>query len=113
MHEYSIIAALVDQVETQLSARGASQAKRVIVSIGELSGVDPGLLASAYEVFRERTVCESADLEIRNVAAVWKCPSCARAIEKGSILRCADCGTPGRLESGDEIILERIEMEVA
>ena len=30
-----------------------------------------------------------------------------------SMLRCAACGTPARLVAGDEILLERIEMEVS
>jgi hypothetical protein len=28
------------------------------------------------------------------------------------VLRCGDCGAAGRLSAGDEILLERIEMEV-
>ena len=30
-----------------------------------------------------------------------------------AVLSCPDCGAPARLTSGDEIILEQIEMEVA
>jgi hypothetical protein len=47
------------------------------------------------------------------VAARWSCPGCGRPIASGEILRCPDCLRPARLEAGDEILLEQIEMEVA
>jgi Zn finger protein HypA/HybF involved in hydrogenase expression len=31
----------------------------------------------------------------------------------GERLRCPDCGLPAALRAGDEIVLERIEMEVS
>jgi len=82
------------------------------VRIGELSGVEPDLLASAYQVFRERTVCESAELSIERVEARWECGECGSAGISGGSLRCAICGGAPRLAQGDEILLQRIEMEV-
>jgi Zn finger protein HypA/HybF involved in hydrogenase expression len=45
------------------------------------------------------------------VAARWACIACDRDVAKGAVLRCEACGRPARLVHGDEIILERIEME--
>jgi hydrogenase nickel incorporation protein HypA/HybF len=112
MHEYSIVAALVSQVEVQAARHGASAVRRLHVSIGELSGVEVDLLAKAYDVFRERTLLGDASLEIRTCPARWSCPKCERPIERGQVLRCDACDVPARLSAGDEIILERIEMEV-
>jgi hydrogenase nickel insertion protein HypA len=86
--------------------------RRLHVRLGELSGVDSGLLETAFSLCRERTVCAGAALDIERVRAVWACASCGRAVEPGEILRCPGCGRPARLRAGDEIILERIEMEV-
>ena len=44
--------------------------------------------------------------------AAWGCPACAASIPAGAVLRCAACGASAKLLSGDEIILEQIEMEV-
>ena len=66
MHEYSIIQSLVDVVERSVGDRGVPQ--RIEVRIGELSGVDCGLLATAYEVFRAGTLCETATMTIDRVA---------------------------------------------
>jgi hydrogenase nickel incorporation protein HypA/HybF len=114
MHEYSIVRALVDQVEGQARDHGAVAVHRVRVQIGELSGVEGDLLASAYELVRAGSpVCTGAELEIVPVPASWVCGLCGTAVEKGGRLSCPDCGAPAKLVAGEEILLERIEMEVA
>lgn len=113
MHEYSIVEALLRRVESEARLRKAVSVGRIRVALGELSGVDPELLATAYEVFRARTLCEQADMEIRTVPALWTCPACGLPIASGQVLRCPACQSPARLASGDEIVLEQIEMEVA
>ena len=113
MHEYSIVQALLGQVERHARARQAVAIHKLHVSIGELSGVEVPLLETAYATFRERTLCAGAELEIHPVIAEWSCPGCRRSIPRGTALRCPDCGRPARLTRGDEIVLDRIEMEVA
>jgi hydrogenase nickel incorporation protein HypA/HybF len=112
VHEYSIIQSLVRRVEIEALQRHALSVGRIRIALGELSGVDPELLASAYEVFRERTICEGAPMEIRSVPALWECSGCGRPFARGEILQCPVCRRQARLASGDEIILEQIEMEV-
>ena len=71
MHEYSIVQALLERVTGEAQARGASKVVGLRVRLGELSGVDPALLATAFETFRERSVCEGASLAIERAAASW------------------------------------------
>ena len=112
MHEYSIVGSLIERVNVEAQQRGATSVSRVWVSIGELAGVDADLLLTAYETFRDHTICAHADLSLTRVPARWVCTNCERVIEDGAPLRCFDCCTPASLRSGDEILLERIEMEV-
>jgi hydrogenase nickel incorporation protein HypA/HybF len=112
VHEYSIIQALVERVEAEARARHATLVHRLSVRIGELSGVDVGLLTTAFEVFRERTICERATLDVAGVPARWECPVCDGEVGSGTMLRCGRCGAAARLAAGDEIMLDRIEMEV-
>ena len=112
MHEYSIVASLVDRVQREVDARPGAIVRRVRVEIGELAGVELPLLRTAFETFRERTVCAGADLVIESVAAAWRCPRCELPIRPGAILRCPICRRPARLAAGDDIMLQRIEMEV-
>jgi hydrogenase nickel incorporation protein HypA/HybF len=112
MHEYSIVQALLERVEGEARARGATAVHRLSIRVGELSGVEPELLATAYRTFRDRTICQAADLDLEIVAAQWACPACGRAIGRGALLSCPTCAVPARLAQGDEIMLDRIEMEV-
>jgi hydrogenase nickel incorporation protein HypA/HybF len=113
MHEYSIVMSLVERVEEIARERGAVAVRGLLVRIGELSGVETVLLETAYKTFRERTICENADLTILPVPARWTCSRCDQAIARGSVLRCPRCGVPARLAEGDEIVLDRVHLEVA
>jgi hydrogenase nickel incorporation protein HypA/HybF len=112
MHEYSIVQALVERVDAEVRARRATDVHRLHIRLGELSGVEPDLLTRAYDTFRERTVCERASLAVTLVPARWECPRCGAAIVGGDALRCRSCKVPASLVQGDEIMLDRIEMEV-
>ena len=111
MHEYSIVASLIDRVQQEATTHGGVRVHRLHVKIGELAGVEIDLLKTAFDTFRERTICDGAELTINTVAPAWACPSCKHEVEPGSILRCKECGHAARMIQGDEIILERIEME--
>ena len=111
MHEYSLVRAMADQVEQHARANNASSVRRVAVRIGALSGVEPELFATAFTLCREGILAE-AELDIRRSEAAWECPKCSASIPAGAVLRCTACAEPARLVTGDEIVLEQIEMEV-
>ena len=113
MHEYSIVQALMSQVEAEARKHGAIAIDKIELKIGELAGVEVDLLRTAFETFRERSICARAELEIEVVPATWSCPTCKDLFAAGARLQCTECGEPARLSSGDEIVLQRIEMEAA
>lgn len=113
MHEYSIVQSLLHRVETEARAHGASAVRRVKMRIGELSGLEPELVRSAYDLVRAGGLCAAAELEIIPVAARWVCRACGREVAPGQILRCPVCQAPARLAGGDEIFLDSLELEVA
>jgi hydrogenase nickel incorporation protein HypA/HybF len=113
MHEYSLVEALMRRVEQEARRRNALAVHRLAVRVGELAGVDPELFQTAYETFREGTICARAPLTVTRVEASWSCPRCRAPIAKGAILRCAACDVPARLDDGgDALTLDAIEMEV-
>jgi hydrogenase nickel incorporation protein HypA/HybF len=111
MHEYSLVRAMVDRVEQEARSRNATAVSRLAVRIGAMSGVEPELFASAFTLCREGILADT-QLDIRRSEAVWACPRCAASIPAGDVLRCASCDAPARMVTGDEILLEQIEMEV-
>ena len=112
MHEYGLMAALMERVEQEAAAHGALAVHRVRVQIGELSGVEPELLDSAFAIVRAGTICDRAVLDIERVAARWECGRCHRPVNAGEHLQCGVCGAPAVLAAGDEILLGQIELEV-
>ena len=112
MHEYSLVQDLFDQVSAQAAARGATAVRTVTVGVGELAGVDPELFATAFKTFREASPHPEAELSIHRVEARWECSGCAAPFQRGAVLRCSACGAPARLAAGEELTLERIELEV-
>lgn len=110
IHEYSIIDALLRRIDAEAAARGATSVTRVELRIGDLAGVERELLGFAFEAYREGTICAAADLVIHPVAARWECVQCGASSDRS--LRCASCDVPMKLAEGDDIILERLELEV-
>jgi hydrogenase nickel incorporation protein HypA/HybF len=112
MHEYSIVQAMFDQIEARAHERHALAVKRVTVRIGRSAGVDVPLLKTAYDTFRVKTICENAPLDVEEIPERWTCPSGHGDLVPGRKLACEVCGRPARLAAGDEIVLERLELEV-
>jgi hydrogenase nickel incorporation protein HypA/HybF len=113
MHEYSIVQALVDSVEAVARPHAGANVHHLYVQIGDLAGVDCDLLQTAYDTFRFGTICADAPMTIERVPARWECPQCHAPFAPGTVLRCSVCSEPARLAAGDEILLRRVEMEVA
>ncbi len=112
MHEYSLIQALLEQVEKQADSHGAVSVESIRVRVGEQAGVELDLFRTAFEMARDGTICSQAELELVAEPVRWQCPGCGETIAPGWVLRCAACDLPARLVQGDAILLERMELEV-
>ena len=64
MNEYSLVQAIFDQMSSIVASRHATSVRRVRVRIGHNAGVDPDLFRTAYDMFRVKTFCDEAPLEI-------------------------------------------------
>lgn len=113
MHEYSLVQAMFDRIDETARAHAAQRVRRVRVRVGQAAGVEIALFRTAYELCREGTMCAEAEMDIEEVPERWECPKGHGPLAPGTGLRCAECGSPARLTSGDEIILDRLELEVA
>jgi hydrogenase nickel incorporation protein HypA/HybF len=112
MHEYALVRALLQHVETAARAHRATAAQRVVVRIGALAGVERALFASAYAHCRAGTICARAELVIAAEDVLWRCAACGASIVNGRALTCAMCGGAAELAAGDALVLERIDLEV-
>ncbi len=115
MHELSVCLALIEQVERIARERTARTVSRIVVQLGPLSGVEPSLLRHAYPLAAAGTVAEHAELEIEAAEIVVQCSACgARSAATANRLLCSTCGGfRTRIVSGDEMILQRVELASA
>jgi hydrogenase nickel incorporation protein HypA/HybF len=78
MHEYSIVQSLIDTCEDHAKQNNATKVSKVLVKIGVMSGVEPSLLQTAFDTFKEKTICEDAEFIMNIQSVVIKCKSCQK-----------------------------------
>ena len=63
MHEHSLVHALLEQVERLAGEQGAGEVEEVRVQLGPLSGVEPLLVKTAFEMLAPATIAGQALLQ--------------------------------------------------
>ncbi len=113
MHELSICQALIEQVVQIADEHHAIRVTDIYLTIGPLSGVEPHLLEQAFPFAAVDTIAEKARLTIDKSPVKVYCESCGKeTIVAANKLLCGECGTwQTELIGGDEMILQRVELE--
>ena len=113
MHELSVCNALLLQVERIALEHHATKVTSIVLRVGPLSGVEPDLLRRAYPLAAAGSVAEDAQLEIQSADVVVHCSQCGdESTVRPNRLLCGQCGDfRTRLVSGDEMILQSLELE--
>ena len=110
MHELAIAQGLMGEVLRVAALHGASGVDMVVVRIGALAGVEPGLLERAFSVARAGTLAARAALEIEHGALFVVCSSCGAETEaRPDRIVCGACGDwKVRVVEGEEMLLVRV-----
>ena len=113
MHELSVCLSILDQVRSIAAERNADRVQRIELRIGPLSGVEADLLRSAWPMASAGTIAVDADLLIDEADIVVRCSTCdAETPAIANRLVCGECGDfRTTVISGDEMILQRVELE--
>ena len=111
MHELSLARDLLAAIERNLN-RNDARVVRIKMSIGSAVGIVPESLSFAFRVLAQGTRADRAELVIATVSARGRCTKCGMLFAfDGMIGRCPACGQlGGELLSGDEMILQAIEV---
>lgn len=113
MHEYSIVGSLLNLCQENAAKHDATKVTKVVVKIGVMSGVEPELLRSAFEAFKENTICKDALFVINIQPIVIKCNKCLNesVLEKLEYL-CPKCGSSDiEILDGEDMYLMQMELE--
>ncbi len=110
MHEFSLVRALLVQVEEILAGQGGGVVHEIHLECGPLSGVEPSLLISAFEQLRPPGPLGYSSLVIEPVRLKAACRACGEAFEpRQFIFRCPNCGSDDtEVIGGDSVILNNI-----
>jgi hydrogenase nickel incorporation protein HypA/HybF len=112
VHELSVCQALLTQVADIARDRGACAVKRITIEVGPLSGIEPALLAGAFEILRSGGCAAQAVLSIESPSVIIRCLSCtAHSRTEPNRLVCDACGDfRTQVVAGDELRLRRVEL---
>ena len=115
MHELSVCLSLLEQVQAIAAERGAAQVTRIELTIGPLSGVESELLRTAWPMASADSVAADAEFIIDEADIVVKCSACdTETAAQANRLVCGNCGDfRTSVISGDEMILQRVELETS
>ncbi|MBQ9043755.1 MAG: hydrogenase maturation nickel metallochaperone HypA [Eggerthellaceae bacterium] len=114
MHELGVVFHMVDLLEDIGRERNLSRIGKVVVDLGEVSGVVTELFGDAWLWASDKhDLLRGAELEIHEIEAATVCNACGhtyRTVDYGRI--CPNCGSPDtELLQGNELNIREIEAE--
>jgi hydrogenase nickel incorporation protein HypA/HybF len=113
MHEYSIVDSLLQLADEHTKKNNAKKVTKLEIKIGVLSGVEPDLLQTAFDTFKEGTVCAKAEFIMKIQPVVIRCKDCGY---EGSLKKneyyCPKCKSGNlKIIDGEEMYLMSLELE--
>lgn len=113
MHEYSVVQALLEQIETVAKENDAQKVTKIIVKIGVMSGAEPHLLEIAFNTFKEKTICDGAEFVMNVQPLTIECQTCKSISELEKIHYCCPkCESIDvKVIDGEDMFLMSLEME--
>ena len=79
MHELGIVIEIVKMVEDFSIEQGFKEVDKLVLQIGELSGIVPHYIEDVYPIAVEKTTLKNTLLEIEILPGIGSCKSCGFA----------------------------------
>jgi hydrogenase nickel incorporation protein HypA/HybF len=114
MHEASIASELLNIVINECSKNGYSKIQTIKVIIGRATGVMTDALLFAFDVLKENTPAESANLIIEEIPVRGVCKDCGKEFESNEpyiVVVCPVCGSFSlEITAGKELNITEMEV---
>ncbi len=110
MHELGILSSLVHTIEGIVSDEGLTEVEKVVIEVGELSGIVPRYIEQCYPAAVYKTFMESTALELVTVPGIVKCRDCGLVFNAvANDLHCPECcGQNLEILEGNDMIVREI-----
>ncbi len=94
MHEMGIVISFCHIAQDYAEKNNATKVLKVVLQLGEISGIEARYLSEFYPVVVEGTILEGSDLVIETIEASVFCTDCATTYNPmQSGLKCPACGS--------------------
>ena len=114
MHELSYIIDIVNTVQEEIENSEIKKIRKIIVDVGEMSGVVPYYLHKYYPEAVKDTKLKDTELETNMVEVKIECEGCGEQYhpDKENRYKCPKCGERrGKLLQGKGIQIKSLEVE--
>ena len=114
MHEYSIVQSLIDLADENAKKNNAKKVTKLEIKVGVLSGVEIPLLQTAFDTFKEDTICHDAEFIIVSQPVVIKCKKCGEESElQNNEYSCPKCNNQDlEVLDGEDMYLMSLELDI-
>ncbi|OEF95783.1 hydrogenase maturation nickel metallochaperone HypA [Desulfuribacillus alkaliarsenatis] len=113
MHELSVMAGIIDVINTSAKENNIHKIRKVKLIVGQMSNAIPDSLRMAFDMLRDDgPFIEDAILEIETVKTQVKCHECNHQFqpEEGYIFTCPECkGLHTEIIAGEQLYVDFFE----
>jgi hydrogenase nickel incorporation protein HypA/HybF len=113
MHEISIAESIVEIAEAEARKVNATAIEAIGLRLGEFTTIVREALEFAFDVARQGTMAQHARLDVVLVPMVVECVVCDEAdhaVRRGFLV-CERCGFPLKIVSGEELLIDYVDVE--
>ena len=113
MHEYHGAVQIIEHAQDLCRERNHNQVNKIQLVIGKASGYTFEVVKQYFEEVSVGTVCEGAEVTVRQTDLMLRCPNCNELFVKRLLqYDCPICGTPGiPTDAGKEMAIDFMESE--
>lgn len=110
MHELGILSAMVKTIEQIAEKEKLEKIEKIVLEVGELSGVVPSYLEFCYPAAVYKTFMENTKLELEIIPGIARCNDCSEEFNAVQYdLKCPRCGSQNLTAlSGRELLIKEI-----
>ena len=114
MHELSIAQSLVAELTAVAERNDAISVRTITIVVGALSGVEKTALEMAFPFAAEKTICNGAELVIKQQPAQILCNNCGKSSNSEDIFYlCPECESDNiEVQAGRELMIESVNLEL-
>ena len=111
MHELGLISSMVKSIERIVEEQGLHEVKKIVLEVGELSGVVPHYMEACYPAAVYKTFMENTVLELETIPGIVRCRDCGKEFNAmAHDFRCPVCeGQDMEMLSGNDVLIKEIQ----